>query len=292
MAGVMHLRRYVALMSLISAATLMTELDAGYPYAVCDVRSSLTDPDAGRRLYEESHLPGALFVDLHDDLADTGHGGGRHPLPSTTAFGRLLERLGIAPETPVVVYDAVGGTFAARLWWMLRAVGHRQVAVLDGGFPAWVRAGGPVTATVAPRPSTLYPVPDAWPGVVDADGVVAAGAEGRLVVDCRAPERFRGEVEPLDPRAGHIPGAINLFQGDNLEPDGSHRPLDELRRRFAFLAEADRPVFYCGSGVSACHNLLVMSHAGVPKAQDALLYAGSWSDWSSQPGRPVVTGHD
>lgn len=290
MTGGMRLRQYVGPMSLISAATLMTQLAAGYPYALCDMRYSLTDPTAGRRQYQEGHLPGAVYVDLHDDLADTGLGGGRHPLPTTAAFGQVLQRLGIAPETPVVAYDAAGGTFAARLWWMLRAVGHQQVAVLDGGFPAWIRAGGPVTATVAPQPSTLYPVPETWPGVVDADGVVAAGAEGRLVVDCRAPERFRGEVEPLDPRAGHIPGAINLFQGDNLDADGSHRPLGELRQRFAFLAEADRPVFYCGSGVSACHNLLAMHASGLPNANAALLYAGSWSDWTSQAGRPVAVG--
>ena len=257
---------------------------------VCDVRYSLTDPGAGRRAYEAGHVPGAVFVDLHDDLADTGGGGGRHPLPTTAAFARVLGRLGIGTATTVAAYDAAGGVFAARLWWMLRAVGHADVWVLDGGFPAWVAAGGPVTTEVPVRPRAHHPVPDAWPGVVDADGVVAAREQGRMVVDCRAPERFRGEVEPLDPRAGHIPGAVNLFQGANLDPQGLHRPVEELAERFAFLAGADRPVFYCGSGVSACHNLLVMSHLGLCDPDGAVLYAGSWSDWSAQPGRPVATG--
>lgn len=278
-------------MSLITVDELRLHMAARPDLVVCDVRYSLTDATAGRHAYAQGHLPGAVFVDLHDDLADTRQGGGRHPLPSTDSFARVLRRLGVTPDTPVVAYDAAGGAFAARLWWMLRAVGHHDISVLDGGYPAWVATGGEVTTEVPTRSATTaYPVPQLWPGVVDADGVVAALGEGRAVVDCRSPERFRGDVEPLDPRAGHIPGAVNLFQGANWSPDGTHRPVDELRRRFDFLADADRPVFYCGSGVSACHNLLVMSHAGVPGAHDALLYPGSWSDWSSQSGRPVAVG--
>lgn len=279
-------------MSIVSAEQLERRLVTDDAVVLCDVRYVLTDRHAGRRAYSEGHLPGAAFVDLHDDLADTTQGGGRHPLPSTAAFGAVLGRLGIAPHTPVVAYDAAGGAFAARLWWMLRAVGHADVAVLDGGLPAWVRIGGTLTTEVRPRHATHYPVPPAWPGVTDADGVAVALAEGRMVVDCRAPERFRGDVEPLDTRAGHIPGAVNLFQGANLGADGLHRPREELRERFATVAGTDRPVFYCGSGVSACHNLLVMSAVGLADADTAVLYAGSWSDWSSQEGRPVATGDD
>jgi len=275
---------------LISVDALQQRQATMHDLVVCDVRYSLTDPLAGRRAYEAGHVPGAVFVDLHDDLADVSRGGGRHPLPTTAAFAHLLGRLGIDTATTVVAYDAAGGTFAARLWWMLRAVGHRDVAVLDGGFPAWVAAGGPIATDTPTRPHTQHPVPDAWPGVVDADGVVAAREQGRMVVDCRAPERFRGEMEPLDPRAGHIPGAVNLFQGANLDPRGLHRPVEELSQRFAFLDGADRPVFYCGSGVSACHNLLVMSHLGLRDPDGAVLYTGSWSDWSAQPDRPVATG--
>ena len=277
-------------MALISVDTLRRRMVRPAGLVVCDVRYSLGAAAAGRRAYEQAHLPGAVFVDLHDDLADEHRAGGRHPLPTTRAFADTLERLGIAPTTSVVAYDAAGGTFAARLWWMLRAVGHGDVAVLDGGFPAWVATAGEVTTEVPVHPRTRYPVPDTWPGVVDAEGVVEALAQGRTVVDCRAPERFRGEVEPLDPRAGHIPGAINLFQGANLNADGRHRPEDELRRRFDWLDGAQRPVFYCGSGVSACHNLLVMHTLGLPNAGEAQLYAGSWSDWCSEPGRPVATG--
>lgn len=277
-------------MTLISVDQMRLRLASAQDCVLCDVRYSLTDPTAGRRSYDEGHLPGAVFVDLHDDLADTTRPGGRHPLPLTAAFAEVLGRLGIERRTPVVAYDAAGGTFAARLWWMLRAVGHGDVAVLDGGVPAWVAAGGALTTAVPERPTSHYTVPAVWPGVVDADGVMAALAQGRTVVDCRAPERFRGDVEPMDPRAGHISGAINVFQGANLVADGRHRPVDELRQRFEFLEEADRPVFYCGSGVSACHNLLVLAHTGHPSADTAMLYAGSWSDWCSEPSRPVATG--
>ena len=169
--------------ALISVNTLRRRMAEHEDLVVCDVRYSLSDPSAGRRAFDEGHLPGAVFVDLHNDLADVGRGGGRHPLPEVSQFAEVLGRIGLGPDQSVVAYDASGGAFAARLWWMLRAVGHRDVRVLDGGFPAWVAEGGPVTTEVIARQPTHYPVPDRWSGVTDADGVTAALGEGRLVVE-------------------------------------------------------------------------------------------------------------
>ncbi|MDJ0767610.1 MAG: sulfurtransferase [Ilumatobacter sp.] len=274
-------------MALISVNDLATQLDDAQ-LVVCDVRFSLADHAQGRRDYDEAHLPGAVFVDLHTELAGTpgpNGEGGRHPLPTVEEFAALLGRLGIGPSNFVVAYDAAGGATASRLWWMLRSIGHGRVSVLDGGLPAWVAAGHPVTADRTDRPPATYPVPPGWTGVVDAEAVAEGVALGATVVDSRAAERFRGEVEPLDPRAGHIPGAIHRFHGDNVGADGTHLPLDQLAARFAGIGES--PVVYCGSGVTACHNLLAMSLVGVSRAR---LYAGSWSDWSADPDRPVATG--
>jgi thiosulfate/3-mercaptopyruvate sulfurtransferase len=263
--------------------------------AICDVRFSLFDHDQGRRDYGEAHIPGAVFVDLHLDLADhEADEGGRHPLPNTARFGAVLDRLGITPDTEVVAYDSAGGAMAARLWWMLRAVGHQRIRVLNGGWPAWISGGFPVSAdsAVQHQSGTSYVVPAQWPGVVtatDVERVMAASDPQKrpLLVDARAPERFRGEVEPLDPRAGHIPGAINLFNGLNCDADGLHRPLQELREIYRPLTEAKDVVMYCGSGVAACHNLLILHLMGDDSAQ---LYAGSWSDWASDPERPGAVG--
>ncbi len=275
-------------MSLIDVEALARLMDSCPDLAVCDVRYSLTDPTSGRRAYEVSHIPGAVHVDLHDDLA--GRGAGRHPLPTTSHVAAVLERCGIGPDTEVVAYDDVGGVFAARLWWMLRAIGHERVAVLDGGLPAWTRSGRALTDEVPTRTPTTHEVPPAWPATVDADAVESALGEGRLIIDARSPERFRGDHEPLDPRAGHIPGAINLFQGDHLSPDGTHRSPDELAGRLALIDGADHPIVYCGSGVSACHHLLVIDACGLAPFGEVLLYPGSWSDWSSDPNRPIATG--
>lgn len=274
-------------MALISVEQLAQRLDDPEPGAttvICDVRFYLTDPGQGRREYDAGHLPGAVFVDLHHQLAG-GAGGGRHPLPDVGDFTTLLGRLGISPSSFVVAYDSSGGAMAARLWWMLRSIGHGQVAVLDGGYPAWVRAGKPVTQDVDRRRPVEYPDVAEWTGILDADDVAEGVALGATLVDSRAPERFRGEVEPIDARAGHIPGAINRYHLDNLAPDGTHRPVPELAQRFAGVGES--PIVYCGSGVTACHNLLAMSLAGVANAR---LYPGSWSDWSSDPTRPIATG--
>ncbi len=250
---------------------------------ICDVRFYLTDHDQGRREYEANHLPGARFVDLHTELAG-GPGGGRHPLPEVADFTALLGRLGVAPGSLVVAYDSAGGAIASRLWWMLRSIGHGRVAVLDGGYPAWEAAGHPLTDEVTtPRP-TEYPAAPGWTGIADADDVAQAAELGATIIDSRAASRYRGEEEPIDPQAGHIPGAVNRFHGDNLGDDGRHRPVPELVDRFAGLGE--RPIVYCGSGVTACHNLLALSLIGL---HDARLYPGSWSEWSSDPDRPVET---
>jgi thiosulfate/3-mercaptopyruvate sulfurtransferase len=262
---------------------------------VCDVRFDLADHGAGRRLHAAGHIPGAVFVDLHDDLANpdgpTPTGGGRHPLPTPAAFGATLARLGIPPDRDVVAYDASGGAFAARLWWMLRAIGHRRVAVLDGGVQAWERAGHRLTAGGDTRPAAPvagHEVPDTWPGVVSADEVAAASSAGRVLIDARAPERYRGEVEPFDRVAGHIPGAVNHFNGLNIGADGLHLAPSDLRRRLSDVVGDGRPIVYCGSGVAACHEILAMTLAGLDRG--AMLYPGSWSEWSGDPGRPVATG--
>jgi thiosulfate/3-mercaptopyruvate sulfurtransferase len=268
---------------LISVGELAGRLDDP-GVVVCDVRWYLNDPYRGRREYDEAHVPGAVFVDLHTELAGTV-GGGRHPLPTTYEFAAHLSRLGIARDDTVVAYDSAGGATASRMWWMLGSIGHERVQVLDGGYQAWEEAGQPTTDAVVARVPTGYPVVDGWRGIVDADAIAGLVERGTVLVDARAADRYRGEVEPIDQRAGHIPGAINLPHLDNLDGTGHHRPVDELAARFAGVGSS--PVVYCGSGVTACHDLLAMSVAGIT---DARLYPGSWSDWSSQPGRPVATG--
>lgn len=270
-------------MALISVAEL-AELIHDPDLVVCDVRFHLADHDQGRREYDTAHIPGARFVDLHTELA-AATGGGRHPLPSVDEFAAVLGRLGVDSGSMVVAYDSAGGATASRLWWMLRSIGHGRVAVLDGGYPAWVAAGHAVTSDEPTVTTTDYPAAPEWTGVVDADAVAQSVEFGGVVVDARAPERFRGEVEPLDPRAGHIPGAINRFHGDVLGPDGRHRPTAELAEHFAGVGES--AIVYCGSGVTACHNLLAMAQVGLTGAR---LYPGSWSEWSSDPDRPAATG--
>ena len=256
-----------------------------------DARFSLADPQSGAAGYATGHLPGAVYADLNRDLSDLSRQGhGRHPLPDSEAFAATLGRWGIGAETQVVVYDAGDGSMAAaRLWWLLRLIGHRRVAVLDGGLAAWQAAGQPVVAD-----ETRVPALPPYPGHFDlaqvaaADEIVArlAQAPGWLI-DARAGERYRGEVEPLDRVAGHVPGALNRPFALNLR-DGRFRPAAELRAELEPLLGAHAPgeaVMMCGSGVTACHLLLAFEIAGLPGAR---VFADSWSGWSSDPGRPVA----
>ncbi len=271
-------------MALITVDDVAARLDDP-DLRICDVRWYLADPDRGRREYDASHLPGAIFVDLEQDLTGS-EGPGRHPLPSPGEFARRIGALGVGRENTVVVYDSAGGGVAARLWWMLRGVGHSTVFVLDGGFDAWQAAGLPLTSKVPRFPSAHLEAPPAWPGVVDRSFVRTRLGTIDLV-DARAAERYRGDAEPVDRLAGHIPTALNRPYTDNLDDSGRFLPPDRLAVRYAGLGR-DRPVVaYCGSGVTACHAILAMQLAGI---RGALLYEGSWSDWSAAPETPVATG--
>lgn len=266
---------------LVDAGWLAQALASPEPPALFDVRWYL-DGRSGRAAYEAGHIPGAVFVDLETDLAGPPGTGGRHPLPDPAAFAAAMGRSGVGRDTTVVAYDDAGGTVAARLWWMLRATGH-EAAVLDGGLAAWT---GPLDAgTVEPGPVEFEVRP--WPveAVASIDEVAGGGA---VLVDARAPERFRGEVEPIDPRAGHIPGAANLPAASLLGGDGRFLRGDELRARLAAASIVDgaHVIAYCGSGVTACHVLLAMEVVGRSPGR---LYPGSWSQWSAH-GRPVEVG--
>lgn len=276
---------------LISVDDLRSLLDANparTDVCIVDARFSLADPGEGRRGYDASHLPGAVYLHLDHDLSGPlGRHGGRHPLPEPDVAAATFGAVGIGPETHVVAYDAGDGMTAVRVWWLLRWLGHERVQVLDGGLAAWRAAGAPETAAV-PTPSArpFTPQPRAEM-VVDRDWVLAhLDDPDVLIVDARAAERYRGDVEPIDPRAGHVPGAINLPFAGNLS-DGRFRRAAELRERFASLADAKQVVVYCGSGVSAAHDLLALELAGM---SGATLYAGSWSDWVSYPDAPVALG--
>jgi thiosulfate/3-mercaptopyruvate sulfurtransferase len=271
----------------ISVADLQARL--GDPdLRLVDVRSVLGQPEAGRAAYAAGHLPGAVFLDLEDDLSGPiGPHGGRHPLPAVDALVETLGRAGIDGASHVVAYDAGDAMVAGRLWWLLRWLGHDAVQVLDGGFAAWTAAGAATTdavPAVAPARFEPRPRPEL---VVDREAVRAAAADPSvLVIDVRAAERYRGEVEPLDPVAGHVPGAVNVPYAGNLE-DGRFRDPTALRERYAAAFEAREVIAYCGSGVSAAHGLMALAALGLP---DAKLYAGSWSDWVSYPDAPVALG--
>ncbi len=275
--------------TLISASRLQALMTAKAPLVLLDCSFELADADAGERAYAAGHLPGALHVHLDRELsgAKTGRNG-RHPLPERDALAERAGAWGIAPGVQVVCYDAQGMPYAARAWWLLRWLGHRPVAVLDGGVAAWQAAGGSLTRALPPvRRQPRYPAqPPAMP-TLDAAGLLAQlGRRG--VLDARAADRFRGDVEPLDAVAGHIPGALNRFFKDNLQPDGRFRPAEALRAEFAALHVAPAQLVHqCGSGVTACHNLLAMEHAGLA---GSALYPGSWSEWCADAARPVARG--
>ena len=252
---------------------------------IADVRWYLGDPDRGRREYSEAHIPGAVFVDLDRDLA-APTGPGRHPLPAPGHFAERMGKLGFGSDDFIVAYDDSTGTIAARLWWMLDNLGHRRVAMLDGGLRTWLEAGLPMTSDAPRAEAREMRLADAWRGVVDRATLVDRMGEVTLI-DARAPERYRGETEPVDPVAGHIPSAVNVPAKLSLAPDGTFLQPAELADRLGTIAPRDRPVVAsCGSGVTACHTILSFRRAGLP---DPLLYPGSYSDWS-RSGMPVATG--
>ncbi|MBZ6206022.1 sulfurtransferase [Streptomyces olivaceus] len=277
--------------AIISAPELADELAGPTPPVLLDVRWQLSaakaagaPPFDGRAEHAAGHLPGAVYVDLDRELAAAPGAGGRHPLPDVAEFGAAMRRAGVSSGRPVVVYDGGQGWAAARAWWLLRWTGHPNVRVLDGGLPSWE---GPLS-TDAPTPGEgdFEPVPGES-GLLDADGAAALARSG-VLFDARAGERYRGDVEPIDPVGGHIPGAVSAPTTENVAADGRFLAADELRARFETLgATGDGEVgVYCGSGVSGAHEVLALAVAGIPAA----LYAGSWSQWSSDPSRPVAVG--
>ena len=253
-----------------------------------DVRWALGD-DQGRPKYLAGHLPGAVFVDLETDLAEPPSAAeGRHPLPSLQRLQAAARRWGISPGDRVVVYDATGGLAAARAWWLLRWGGLTDVRLLDGGLDAWVAAGGPLeTGDVVPEPGDVTLTGGGMP-VLSIDEAATLPSSGGVLLDARAGERYRGEFEPIDPRAGHVPGAVSAPTTENLDDDGRFRSAAELAERFAALGAVTGTTVgvYCGSGVTAAHEVAALAHAGI----EAALWPGSWSQWSADPGRPAATG--
>ncbi len=281
--------------TLINAAELQALQAAQADLLLIDVGFDLSDTTAGEKAFAAGHLPGASYLHLEQQLSGAktdaqGRFKGRHPLPDRDVFAQQLSDLGLQADSQVVVYDAQGSMYAARLWWMLNWVGHETVAVLNGGRQAWTEAGGALTQQPAARRSaSAFQARESRVANLSAEELLAQIGRVRLI-DARAAERFRGEVEPLDAKAGHIPGASNRFFKDNLQADGSFKPAALLHAEFSALLAPFTPeqvVHQCGSGVTACHNLLAMTHAGLT---GSLLYPGSWSEWSSDPDRPIAQG--
>jgi thiosulfate/3-mercaptopyruvate sulfurtransferase len=273
---------------LVTPAALARELDHGRGPVLLDVRWRLGGPP-GIESYRRGHLPGAVFTDLDRELAAPPGPGGRHPLPEAAAFQAAMRAAGVGQERPVVAYDDGDGTAAARAWWLLRYFGHPHVRVLDGGYAAWTAGGHPVSVTEpAPEPGDFTARPGQMP-LLDATGAQGLAGSG-ILLDARAAERYRGDTELVDPVAGHIPGAVSAPTTGNVNTDGTFKDADELQDRFAVLgARPDGgPAVgaYCGSGVTAAHEVLALALAGIPAA----LYVGSWSDWITDPARPIATG--
>lgn len=277
---------------LVDVRALASEL-ARADCVVVDCRFTLTDASAGQAAYARGHIPGARYAHLDEDLARRPSAAeGRHPLPSREQFAATLGGWGIGADDTVVAYDEGSGAVAARLWWMLGWLGHERRAVLDGGFAAWQEAGLPIEQSSPVFAARDYAARGAAErdSVVTTNAVAAAVAGGDVLVDARAAPRYRGEQEPIDPKAGHVPGALNRPFSANVTPAGRFRPAGELRAELTALLAGRRPqqlVAMCGSGVTACHLLLAMEVAGLPGGR---LYAGSWSEWIRDPARPVKTG--
>jgi thiosulfate/3-mercaptopyruvate sulfurtransferase len=279
--------------TLISASELAGHID-NPDWVVVDCRHDLVNLAAGREGFAVAHLPHAVFADMETELSGPKRGPegafrGRHPLPERDAFIETLRGWGVNDATQVVAYDAHGGMFAARLWWMLRWVGHEAVAVLDGGMAAWQAAGLPLASDVQTKPRGTIEARPPLVSMVGAAEVLANIGSGEVaVVDARAPDRFRGENETIDPVGGHIPGARNRFFKDNLTAEGRFKDAAQLKAELArVVGEPSKAVMQCGSGVTACHNLLALEVAGMG---GAALYPGSWSEWCADPARPVATG--
>jgi len=292
---------------LISVEALASQIDQ---LILIDCRSDLFDASLGKQQYESGHIPNAAFFALHDALSGPKTpGSGRHPLPDQQALVQRMQSLGANDDSMVVVYDAGSSVYAARLWWLLRWCGHDAVKVLDGGFAAWVKAGYPSSGDLSPRERKQgtgnFAIRTSLEAIIQSDELLEnLGSGHHLIVDARAAERWRGDVEPLDPVAGHIPGALNRPNTQNLRPDGRFKPAEVLREEWLSLmtfqapripAAASAPggegsalVHSCGSGVSACHNLLAMRIAGLN--DDLMLHPGSWSEWCADPKRPVAKG--
>ncbi len=281
-------------MNPLTSAAWLLEHYLDHDVRLVDARFLLGQPNAGRDAYDSGHIPGAIFLDLERDLSSPKQSdgrGGRHPLPDPNVLASRLSGLGIGNQDSVIAYDdpSTGqGFYAAHVWWLLRYLGHDRVSVLDGGLPAWIAAGGTLeedlpfygTASFTPRVRAEM--------LVNAEDVTARGS-GAVLIDSRAAPRYRGEVEPIDSKAGHIPGAINLDWSASLEPDGKFKASSAQTERFTALENVEEVLVYCGSGVSACGNLLALEVAGISGAK---LYAGSWSDWISQPDAPIALGQE
>jgi thiosulfate/3-mercaptopyruvate sulfurtransferase len=279
----------MAYTTLVSTETLAAHIGE---WVVVDCRFDLANDAWGREQYAAAHVPGAVYASLNDDLSGPRTGtNGRHPLPADEALVATIERLGIGNGTQVVAYDQDAGPWASRLWWLLRYAGLASVAVLDGGFAKWIAEGRPVRPGLENRPRGVFRASFQRQMHATLDEVARRRTDGRtLLVDARAPERFEGRAETIDKAAGHIPGARNRFFRDNLAADGTLLGVDALRAAFSGVLGGRPPaeaVMYCGSGVTACHNLLAMAHAGLDGSP---LYSGSWSEWSSDPSRPIETG--
>ena len=274
--------------TLVDVATLQAHLDDPN-WLVVDVRHQLSDTGYGQRVYADAHIPGAVFLHCDRDLSGAMTGcNGRHPLPDPERLAQRLSEIGIGANTQVVVYDDAQGMIAGRLWWLLRWLGHEAVALLDGGLQAWQAAGGVMTDAVPMLSSRVF-MPHWQDRLVDAAFVLERIETPHMhLVDARGPDRFRGENETIDPVGGHIPGAVNRFFKDNLLPDGRFKPAAELRAEWLAILAGSPPdlvVHQCGSGVSACLNIVAMEIAGLSGSR---LYAGSWSEWCADPGRPVA----
>lgn len=276
--------------SLVAVSELKARLSDA-DWCAIDCRHDLMDVELGRRQYAQGHIPGAQFASIDDDLSGPKTGtNGRHPLPDRARLAAKFAAWGIGSDTQIVAYDASGGQFAARLWWLARWLGHDKVALLDGGWPLWLAETGLASIEPSARPPGRFTAGESLEGVVSAHELQRLLVNhSALLVDARAPERYEGRLEPIDPVAGHIPGAISRFWQTNLA-DGRFKPAAQLRAEYEQLLAGRSPaqmVAQCGSGVTACHHLLAMHVAGLPGAR---LYVGSWSEWIADPSRPVATG--